>query len=141
MLEKVIEDGSALDKLAAFIEAQGGDKEMVYHPEKLPLASMIEEIPSPVEGYIKHIECDEIGICSLILGGGRETKESEIDLSVGLVLKKKVGDFVKKGETLAVIHANDSEKLRSATERFLGAYTFSEELVAKKKLIKGIVTQ
>ncbi len=141
MLEKVIEDGSALDKLAEFIEAQGGDKELVYHPDKLPTASIIEEIQSPLEGYIEHIECDEIGICSLILGGGRETKESDIDLSVGLVLSKKVGDFVRKGEALAVIHANDSEKLRSAKERFLKAYTFSEAPVEKKKLIKGIVTQ
>lgn len=141
MLEKVIEDGSALDKLAEFIEAQGGDKELVYHPDKLPTASIIEEILSPLEGYIEHIECDEIGICSLILGGGRETKESDIDLSVGLVLSKKVGDFVRKGEALAVIHANDSEKLRSAKERFLKAYTFSEDPVEKKKLIKGIVTQ
>ena len=141
MLEKVIEDGSALDKLAEFIEAQGGDKELVYHPDKLPTASIIEEIQSPMEGYIEHIECDEIGICSLILGGGRETKESDIDLSVGLVLSKKVGDFVRKGESLAVIHANDSEKLRSAKERFLKAYTFSEAPVEKKKLIKGIVTQ
>ncbi len=141
MLEKVIEDGSALDKLAEFIEAQGGDKELVYHPDKLPTASIIEEILSPLEGYIEHIECDEIGICSLILGGGRETKESDIDLSVGLVLSKKVGDFVRKGEALAVIHANDSEKLRSAKERFLKAYTFSEAPVEKKKLIKGIVTQ
>lgn len=141
MLEKVIEDGSALDKLAEFIEAQGGDKELVYHPDKLPTASILEEILSPMEGYIEHIECDEIGICSLILGGGRETKESDIDLSVGLVLNKKVGDFVRKGESLAVIHANDSEKLRSAKERFLKAYTFSEASVEKKKLIKGIVTQ
>ena len=141
MLEKVIEDGSALDKLAAFIEAQGGEKEMVYHPENLPLAKIVEEIPSPVKGYIEHIECDEIGICSLILGGGRETKESEIDLSVGLVLKKKVGDFVEQGEPLAVIHANDSEKLRQAKERFLKAYRFSDAPVAKKKLIKGIVIQ
>ena len=141
MLEKVIEDGSALDKLAAFIEAQGGEKEMVYHPENLPLAKIVEEIPSPVKGYIEHIECDEIGICSLILGGGRETKESEIDLSVGLVLKKKVGDFVEQGEPLAVIHANDSEKLRQTKERFLKAYRFSDAPVAKKKLIKGIVIQ
>ena len=141
MLEKVIKDGSALDKLAEFIEAQGGDKELVYHPEKLPTASIIEEIPSPMEGYIKHIECDEIGICSLILGGGRETKESEIDLSVGLVLSKKVGDFVKEGEALAVIHANDREKLRAAKERFLKAYSFSKIPVEKKKLIKGIVTR
>lgn len=141
MLEKVIEDGSALDKMAEFIEAQGGDKDLVYHPEKLVTASIIEEVLSPVEGYIEHIECAEIGICSLILGGGRETKESEIDLSVGLVLNKKVGDFVKAGEKLAVIHANDSEKLRSAKERFLNAYSFSEMPVEKKKLIKGIVIQ
>lgn len=141
MLEQVIEDGSALDKLAAFIEAQGGDKDMVYHPEKLPLAAIVEEIPSPVEGYVERIQCDEIGICSLILGGGRETKESEIDLSVGLVLKKKVGDYVKKGDTLAVLHANDSKKLSTATERFLSAYVFSDVPMKKKKLIKGIVTE
>lgn len=141
MLEKVIEDGSALDKLAEFIAAQGGDKELVYHPENLPTASIIEEISSPMEGYIEHIECDEIGVCSLILGGGRETKESEIDLSVGLVLHKKVGDYVGAGEALATIHANDPEKLRSAKERFLKAYSFSKAPVEKKKLIKGIVIQ
>ena len=141
MLVQVIEDGSALEKLAEFVAAQGGDKELVYHPEGLPKASLIEEISSPVDGYISHIVCDEIGICSLILGGGRETKESEIDLSVGLVLAKKVGDFVKKGEALATIHANDEEKLRIAKERFIKAYTFSNTPIEKKKLIKGIVTE
>lgn len=141
MLERVIEDGSALDKLAEFIGSQGGDKELVYHPENLPKASLVEEIPAPVEGYIEHIVCDEIGICSLILGGGRETKESEIDLSVGLVLCKKVGDFVKKGEALATIHANDVEKLSTARERFLKAYSFCDAPVEKKKLIKGIIIE
>ncbi len=141
MLAKVLEDQSALDKLAEFVGAQGGDKALVYHPEGLPKASLIEEIVSPVDGYIEHIVCDEIGICSLILGGGRETKESEIDLSVGLVLSKKVGDYVKRGESLATIHANDSEKLRLAKDRFIKAYTFSETPVEKKKLIKGIVTE
>ena len=141
MLEKVIEDGSALDKLAEFVEAQGGDKEMVYHPEKLPKASIMEEILSPQDGYIKHIECAEIGICSLILGGGRETKESEIDLSVGLVLCKKVGDYVKSGEVLARIHANDKEKLKIAKERFLKAYSYSNEPIEKQPFIKGIVIE
>lgn len=140
-LVQVIEDGSALEKLAEFVAAQGGDKELVYHPEGLPKASLIEEILSPMDGYISHIVCDEIGICSLILGGGRETKESEIDLSVGLVLAKKVGDFVKKGEAIATIHANDEEKLRIAKERFIKAYTFSNTPIEKKKLIKGIVTE
>ena len=141
MLEKVIEDGSAVDKLAEFVEAQGGDKEMVYHPEKLPKASIMEEILSPQDGYIKHIECAEIGICSLILGGGRETKESEIDLSVGLVLCKKVGDYVKSGEVLARIHANDKEKLKIAKERFLKAYSYSNEPIEKQPFIKGIVIE
>lgn len=140
-LEEVIANGKALDKLAEFIEAQGGDKDLVYHPEKLPTANLIEEIPAPADGYVKHIECDEIGICSLILGGGRETKDSEIDLSVGLVLHKKVGDLVKKGESLATIHANDKGKLEAAKARFLQAYQISDTLVEKKKLIKGIVTE
>lgn len=141
ILRAVIEDGSALDKLAEFIAAQGGDRELVYHPEKLPQASITQEIESPADGYIQRIVCDEIGICSLILGGGRETKESAIDLSVGLVLHKKVGDAVKKGESLAVIHANDQAKLDMAKERFLQAYTIASDPVEKKPLIKGIVIE
>ena len=134
-------DGSALKKLAEFIHAQGGDENLVYHPELLPKASMIEEIAAPCDGYIEKIVCDEIGICSLILGGGRETKESEIDLSVGLVLHKKVGDYVKSGESLATIHGNDREKMDTAIKRFLNAYTFSQTPVEKKKFVKGIVTE
>lgn len=141
VLTKVIENGSALDKLAEFIEAQGGDKELVYHPERLPQASIVQEIESPADGYIQKIVCDEIGICSLILGGGRETKESEIDLSVGLVLHKKVGDAVRKGDSLATIYANDQAKLDAARERFLQAYTINRNPVEKKPLIKGIVIE
>lgn len=139
MLKAVIADGTALDKLAQFIEAQGGDKRAVYDTLLLPKAAIIEEIPSPEEGYIRKIVCDEIGICSLMLGGGRETKESEIDLSVGLVLKKKVGDYVKKGEPLAVIHANDRIKMEAAAKRFTDAYTFSAVPVEKQPFIKGII--
>ncbi|MDE5824824.1 MAG: pyrimidine-nucleoside phosphorylase, partial [Lachnospiraceae bacterium] len=141
VLAEVIENGSALDKLAEFIEAQGGDQELVYHPERLPQASIAQEIESPTDGYIQKIVCDEIGICSLILGGGRETKESEIDLSVGLVLHKKVGDAVKKGDSLATIYANDQTKLDAAKERFLQAYTIDRNPVEKKPLIKGIVIE
>jgi pyrimidine-nucleoside phosphorylase len=140
-IDNVIKDGRALDKLAQFIEAQGGDKDMVYHPDRLPKASIIEEISSPTEGYIEHIVCDEIGMCSLVLGGGRETKESDIDLSVGLVINKKVGDYVKEGEPLAFIHANSREKLEAARKRFVDAYTFSKSPVEKKPLIRGVVTE
>lgn len=139
MLKKVIEDGSAYEKMAEFIEAQGGKREAVYNTDLLPKASIVEEIISKKEGYISHIQCDEIGICSLILGGGRETMESKIDLSVGLILHKKVGDYVKVGESLAQIHANDKDKLEAAKKRFLTAYEFSNEALPEKILIKGIV--
>ncbi len=139
MLREVIENGKALNKLAEFVEAQGGDKRAVYDTSLLPQATIVEEIISEKEGYVNHISCDEIGICSLILGGGRETKESEIDLSVGLVLHKKVGDHVKAGESLAAIHANDRAKLEAARERFLAAYTISDTAPAPSELIKGIL--
>ena len=139
MLQKVIENGEALDKLAEFVEAQGGNKEAVYDTTLLPAAQIIEPVYSPKKGYIQHIKCDEIGICSLILGGGRETKESEIDLSVGIILANKVGDYVKEGDVLAYIHANDKVKLEVAKERFLKAYSFSENMVEKANMIKHII--
>ena len=135
ILTNVIESGSALDKLAELVEAQGGDKELVYHPERLQVASIVQEIVSPASGYIQKIICDEIGICSLILGGGRETKESTIDLTVGLVLHKKVGDAVKEGESLATIYANSQTKLNLAKERFLKAYTIDKNPVEKKRIV------
>ena len=139
ILQKVLDSGEALEKLAEFAEAQGGDKRAVYDTDLLPQASIEEPVYCPCEGYISHIECDEIGICSLILGGGRETKESEIDLSVGIVLTKKVSDYVKKGDVLAYIHANDYDKLEAAKERFLKAYTYSEQQPEKTQMIKHII--
>ncbi len=140
-LEEVLENGLALKKMAEFVEAQGGDAAAVYNPSLLPEASIQEAIPAPVNGYLAHMEADEIGSACLILGGGRETKESEIDLAVGLVLQKKVGDAVQAGEPLAIIHANDREKLEAAKQRFLNACTFSDTAPKKRPLIHGSVTK
>jgi len=139
MLEQAIKDGSALKKLAEFVEAQGGDGSVVYHPERLPAASIQRTVFSPSDGYVSRIVCDEVGICSLILGGGRETKESEIDLSVGLVLQKKVGDKVTAGEPVAVIHASDEDRAQEAGKRFLAAFCITREPPAKKALIREII--
>ena len=139
MIEEAVQSGKALDKLAEFVKAQGGNSEYVYNTDLFKLGELVTEIKSPSNGYVKHIDCDEIGICSLMLGGGRETKESEIDLSVGILLKKKVGDYVSEGDTLAVIYANDSEKCEAATERFLKAYHFTEDKVEAPALIRGII--
>lgn len=141
MLNRVIEDGSALRKLALFVQAQGGDPAAVQDPTLLPQAAIVEEIPAKEAGYVQRIDCDEIGICSLLLGGGRETKDSEIDLSVGLVLHKKAGDIVAPGEALASIYANDRKKLELARERFLKAYHIAPQKVEKHSLIKGTVME
>ncbi len=139
LLKKTIKDGSALEKFADFVEAQGGRREEVYHPELLQEASIIEKLVSPSEGYVSAMKNQEVGKTVLCLGGGRETKESSIDLSVGLILHKKKGDFVKKGEALATIYASDAEKLKAAKEYFSRVYSFSEKPVKKPALIKGVV--
>ena len=139
MLRAVIADGSALGKLAEFVEAQGGDGSAVYHPELLPQAAIQEPVAAPESGYLSRIVCDEVGICSLILGGGRETKESEIDLSVGLVLCKKVGDYVEAGEPLAVIHANDADRAEQARARYLKACTIAGDAPERTPFIKDIL--
>lgn len=139
MLQRVIADGSALKKLEEFVEAQGGDPEQVRHPELLPAAVIQEPILAPMDGYLQSIQCEEVGNCSMILGGGRETKESELDLSVGLILHKKTGDFVKKGEPLATIHANDREKAAQASQRYLAACRIGEEPVQRPELIHAVI--
>ena len=140
-LTQAIRDGSALRKLAELVRAQGGNPEAVYDTSLLPGASIVEEIVSSQSGYVSKIDCDEIGMCSLILGGGRETKDSRIDLSVGLVLHKKTGDPVSKGDVLAVIHANDSDRLKAARERFLAAYHFSDTVTDAGPMIKCVVRE
>ena len=87
------------------------------------------------------IVTDEIGMTSLVLGGGRETKTSEIDLSVGIKIHKKVGDYVRKGESLARLYANDLAKLKAASPRLLAAYKLSKERVEAPKHVLGIVTK
>lgn len=126
-LRQVMEDGLALNKLAEFVKAQGGDAEAVFDIERLPKAKIVRPVFAVQSGYIQHIDCEEVGICSLILGGGRETKDSEIDLAVGIVLEKKVGDYVNAGEALAVMHANEEEKWQAASKRYVKAVTMGSE--------------
>ncbi|WP_059171019.1 pyrimidine-nucleoside phosphorylase [Bacillus sp. FJAT-27445] len=106
LLEKAIEDGTALEKMKVFLSAQGGDASIVDDPSMLPQAKYIFELEAKEDGYISEIIADEVGTAAMLLGAGRATKESEIDLAVGLILKKKIGDQVKKGESLAAIHSN-----------------------------------
>ena len=109
MLHKVVEDGSAFEKLRQMVIAQGGDVSYIDHPEKFPLSKHIVEVKASKSGYVKHIVALEIGESAMRLGAGRETFDDVIDMSAGIVLNKKVGDKVEKGETLCVVHTNKEE--------------------------------
>ncbi|CUH92625.1 pyrimidine-nucleoside phosphorylase [Herbinix luporum] len=141
ILQGTIESKSALDKMAEFIRAQGGDSEFVYNPELLKTASICYDVKAPCDGYVKEILTDEIGMASLVLGGGRVTKDSKIDLSVGIIIHKKLGDKVTKNEPLATLYANDDDKRKEAKKRIIGAYVISKEEVERPPYIYSIVTK
>ena len=139
-LEATIADGSALKKLAEMVEAQYGDSRAVYDTSLLPEAAFKREVPSAEGGYVAHIEAEDVGLVSMHLGGGRVTKDSAIDLSVGVVLHKKVGDRVEPGESLATIHASDEKKAAEAAELLKNCYTLSQSPVEKAPFIKAVVS-
>lgn len=140
-INNAISSGSALEKLREFIENQGGDSKIVDDYKLLPQAKEVLEIKSPKKGYISKIEAEEVGISAMILGAGRETKEDELDLSAGIVLTKKVADFVEEGDTIAYMYYNKTDKIDSAKDRFINAYTISDEKVKESKLVYGVVTK
>ena len=138
-LQAVIDNGRALKKLAEMVEAQYGDSRAVFDTSLLPDAKVKLEALSDSSGYVQRIEAEQVGLVSMHLGGGRVTKESAIDLSVGVMLHKKVGDRVEAGESLGTIHASDERKAEEAAELLRRCYTFSDEPVEKPPFIKGIV--
>ena len=109
MLIDAIKSGKALNKFKTFLSNQGGDDSIVDSPEKLPSAKYQVEFKAKKDGYITEIIANEIGVASMMLGGGRQTKEDDIDLGVGIVLNKKVGEHVEKGENILTIHTNTKE--------------------------------
>lgn len=140
MLEELIKSGKGLEKLKEMVEAQGGDASCIEDTSRLKKANFKLEVISEGEGYVESIAADEIGRAALVLGAGRETKESKIDISVGVLVHKKIGDRIDKGEMLATIHANDMQRAQEARQIIMSAYGISGGIVEKPKLIKGIVT-
>lgn len=141
LLNQTIDNGSAKNKFREFIEAQGGNGSVIEDTGLLPKASIVMDIIAEENGFVKRIDTEQVGLASLVLGGGRETKDSEIDLSVGIVLKKKVGDQVVKDDVVATIHANDIEQLKQAKEKLEIAYEFSKTPVKSQQLIKWIISK
>lgn len=138
-LRAVIDNGEALEKFRVFLKNQGGDASVVDDPSKLPQAKYQFEVKAEESGFVEEIAAEEIGIASAMLGAGRQTKEDEIDLAVGLVLKKKVGDRVEQGDTLAVIHSN-SEDIKEVEQKILDNYRIGSR-ENKIELIKQVITE
>ena len=138
-LQQTIASGAALEKLSELVAAQDGEARDVFDPSRLPLAPVQLDVCSEAAGFVQHIEAEQVGLISMHLGGGRATKEDVIDLAVGLVLDKKVGDRVEKGERLAVIHAPSAEKAEEAAKLLRACYRFSDAPVERPPFIKAIV--
>ena len=139
MLEQTITDGSALKKLTEFVAAQDGDPAAIYDPSLLPMAPVQMEVPSPASGYVRHIAATDVGLVSMRLGGGRATKDSVIDHSVGIVLRKKVDEPVTAGESLATIHAADEAAARRAVAELTACYTITPDAPPAEPFIKAII--
>lgn len=139
LLRKKLENGDALKKFTELIAAQEGNPEIVDDFNLLPKTDKKVELKAEQDGYISGIEALEVGISAMLLGAGRETKDSEIDLAVGIVLEKKVGDKVKKGETLAVLHVDDEKNLEEAKSKLAAAFCYSKEKPEQKELIYEII--
>ncbi|MGG1399570.1 pyrimidine-nucleoside phosphorylase [Bacillus salipaludis] len=140
MLENVIKNGEALEKLKAFLSSQGGDASVVDDPSKLPQANFIFELEAKEDGYVSEIIADEVGTAAMLLGAGRATKESVIDLAVGLVLRKKIGDEVKKGQSLVTIYSNFQD-VREVKDKLYENIKISSSLIKAPILIHEEITE
>lgn len=137
MAKEAIQNGYALKKLIEMVEAQGGDIEYIKNPEKFEKAKYSLEllVEDNIEGYIESMDTEELGIASTMLGAGREKKDDIIDFSAGIILNKKVGDKIKKGDILCTLYTNNEKKLKDAKEKVISSIKFSNKEPEKIPLI------
>lgn len=133
-----IKNGKAYDKFIELVKNQGGDISYIEDTEKFEKAPIIKEVISNKEGNIQEINAKTIGEISCALGAGRQTKTDKIDLSVGIILNKKVGDYVKIGDIVATVYANDKEKANKAEEEILNTYKIGKEKEYKQTILEII---
>ena len=139
MLLENIKNKKALEKLKEFVKIQGGDERYIDDTNLFEKASYIIEVKAKNSGIVSKIHAEKVGLIAMELGAGRVTKESKIDLSVGIVLNKKCKDKVNKGETLAYIHANDKEKGEKALEKLINAIEIKDSFKDNTPLIYEVI--
>jgi len=131
----MLEKGDGAEKFRQMIQAQGGDPKVVDDTSRLPTARRQEEVKAPVEGYVRSIQARMVGEAAMLLGAGRATKADRIDPAVGLILHRRVGDWVDPGDVIATIHANHDERIGPSAAKILGAFQIDEEPPGEQVLI------
>ena len=137
-LKEKLQNGEALQKFKEFVAAQGGDTSQIENPELLPMASSVIPVTATEAGYVEKIDALSIGIAAMKLGAGRATKEDTIDMGVGVVLNKKVGEAINQGDVLAYVHTNQADS-QEAIEYIKKAYEISSSSVCSPTLIYDII--
>lgn len=127
MAETALESGRALEKFAEIVAAQGGDKEVVFHPERLQKATCSKELRATEDGYIAKMDTEGCGIASMMLGAGRQKQGDELDLSAGILLHYRTGDAVQQGAVLATLYADREELFEGALQKLLSCYTMTKK--------------
>lgn len=135
MAKEAIESGKALDKLIAMVDAQGGDSSVIKDTSLFEKAPYSFEVKANSRGYITHINTEECGIASVVLGAGRETKESVIDYSAGIFLNHKIGAYVNEGDVIATLYASNQKLFEEANRMILDAYTINENKLEIEPLV------
>ena len=141
MVQEVVANGKALERLVAMVEAQGGDSSVIKDTEKFKKAPYSFQVRADDSGYISHMDTEGCGIASSMLGAGRETKESVIDFSAGIILAKKTGDKVEKGDVIATMYASKEELFKAADEKYRASIKISGEKPSEKPLIFARITK
>ena len=139
MLNEKLENGEGLKKLSELIAAQGGNPAVAFDPDLLPKAPVIKNVSLGKKGYIKSIQTDKIGYAAKALGAGRDRKEDEIDLSVGLIMKKRVGDSISETDSVVEMHISSVSDVQRAEALILSSFELSDEPVEKPTLIRGVI--
>ena len=136
---EALSTGAGLKVLADMVKAQGGDPQCVWEPDRLAIGQERLEVKAPSDGFMGHMDTEAVGIASVLLGAGRNCKEDALDYGAGIVLKKKYGEAVRAGETIAVLYASEKERLAPAAEKFLSACTVQREKPKEEPLIYELV--
>ena len=139
MAKKALSSGQAFEKFKEMVQAQGGDIRYVEHPEFFERDAFEGEVLATEDGFLSGMDTEKIGVAAGLLGAGRETKDSVIDMSAGIYLKKKIGDTVKKGEPIAICYAGTKEKLNRGMAMFESSIRYSKEAPRIPKLIVDII--